>query len=301
MSFFVFLKAQQEPQFTQNAYTKLLVNPAYAGSEDMICAYALERLQWVGFDGAPQTTVFNIDGAVKRLGLGLSLENMIEGYENNFKVNLSVAYRFNVNNGNLGIGVKWGIANSNLEATWQTPVGDNGADDPAIPPETGNAMSFLDFGFGLYYKTSDLYLGLSSTQLYKTEFKYEGEEKTVATILKRHYYITAGYDMPFSNPLLVFKPNIFVMSDAVNTQLSVTGLIEYNKKMWGGVSLRTDKAISGIFGMDLFNWVKVSYSYDFVMSEMIGYNNGSHEIMMGFCLDVKKDKTPERYKSIRFL
>ncbi len=298
---FVSLNAQQDPQFTQNAYTKLLTNPAYAGSEDKICAYALERIQWVGFEGAPQTTIFNVDGAIKKFGLGVSLENRIEGYENNFKINLSVAYRFSVNNGNLGVGVKWGVANSSLDATWKTPVGDNGANDPAIPPESGNALSFMDFGFGLYYKTSDLYLGISSTQLYKTEFEYVGETKTVSTILKRHYYITAGYDMPFTNPLLVFKPSVFVMSDGTNTQLSLTGIVEYNKKLWGGVSFRTDKAISGIVGVELFNWVKVGYSYDFVVSELMGYNDGTHEIMMGFCFDVKKDKTPERYKSIRFL
>ena len=34
---------------------------------------------------------------------------------------------------------------------------------------------------------------------------------------------------------------------------------------------------------------------------MMEYNDGTHELMMGFCLDVKKDKTPEKYKSIRFL
>lgn len=301
MSFFVFIKAQQDPQFTQTSYTKLSTNPAYAGSEDKICVYAVERLQWVGLEGAPQITALNADGAIKRFGIGVSLLNSSEGFENNFKINLSLAYRFRVNNGDLGIGVKWGVANSTLDAQWQTPSGDNGSVDPAIPPESGSALSFLDFGFGLYYKTSDLYLGLSSTQLYKTEFTYEGEEKTTSTVLKRHYYITAGYNMPFANPLLVFKPSVFVMSDGVNTQLSGTGLIEYNKKVWGGVSLRTDKAISGIVGLELFKWVQISYSYDFVVSELMGYNDGTHEIMMGFCLDVKKDKTPERYKSIRFL
>ncbi len=83
--------------------------------------------------------------------------------------------------------------------------------------------------------------------------------------------------------------------------MHINALIEYNKKIWGGVSLRTDNAISGILGAELFKWVKVSYSYDFVVSDMMGHNNGTHEIMMGFCLDVKKDKTPEKYKSIRFL
>jgi len=295
------LKAQQDPQFTQTMFTQLLTNPGYAGSEDKICAYALQRVQWTEFgDGAPSVTVFNIDAAIKnRFGLGLSLENDELGFDKNFKINLSIAYKQPIGNGKLGIGVKWGVANSAIDlqgSEWITPTHDP-ATDNAIPENGSEAMTFLDFGFGLYYKTQDLYLGISSTHLNEPEFKYEKGTPS----LKRHYYITAGYNLPFANPLLEFKPSVFVQSDGTNSQLAINALIAYNKKLWGGVSLRTDNAISGIFGLELFKWVKVSYSYDFVVSDLMGYNSGTHEIMMGFCLDVKKDKTPEKYKSIRFL
>ena len=302
LSFFLIstllLKAQQESQFSQVAYTQLLTNPGYAGSEGKICAYALQRSQWTGFDGAPTVTAFNLDAAIKnKFGLGLSLENDELGFDKNFKINLSVAYKASLRKGTLGIGVKWGVANSAVDATWNPPDADSPDLDPAIPNAKSEAMTFLDFGFGLYYKTEDLYLGISSTHLNEPEFNYEKGSPS----LKRHYYVTAGYNLAFANPLLEFKPNIFIQSDGTNSQLAFTGIIEYNKKLWGGVSLRTDNAITGIVGMELFKWVKVSYSYDFVVSELMGYNDGTHEIMMGFCLDVTKDKTPEKYKSIRFL
>lgn len=295
------LKAQQDPQYTQTMFTQLLTNPGYAGSEDKICAYALQRLQWTEFgDGAPSVTVFNVDAAIKnRFGLGLSLENDELGFDKNFKINLSIAYKQAIGNGKLGIGIKWGVANSAIDLNggeWITPS-EPYTTDVAIPDDGSEDMTFLDFGFGLYYKTQDLFLGISSTHLNEPEFKYEKGTPS----LKRHYYITAGYNLPFANPLLEFKPSVFVQSDGTNSQLAINALIEYNKKLWGGVSIRTDNAISGIFGLELFKWVKVSYSYDFVVSDLMGYNNGTHEIMMGFCLDVKKDKTPEKYKSIRFL
>lgn len=300
------LKAQQDPQFTQNMYTQLLTNPGYAGSEDKICAYALQRSQWSGFDGAPSVTVFNVDAAIKnRFGLGVSLENDELGFDKDFKINLSIAYKQTVGNGKLGIGIKWGVANSSIltgNGAWITPDEDYTVDN-AIPDPGSNELNFLDFGFGLFYKTQNVYLGISSTHLLGSEFEFSSMEggATTKVALKRHYYITAGYNLPFANPLLEFKPNIFVQSDGVNTQLAINALFEYNKKIWGGVSLRTDNAISGIFGLELFNWAKVSYSYDFIVSDLMGYNDGTHEIMMGFCLDVKKDKTPEKYKSIRFL
>lgn len=294
------LKAQQDPQFTQSMYTQLLVNPGYAGSQDKICAYAMQRIQWDGFDGAPSITTFNVDAAIKkRFGLGVSLVNDEFGFNKDFRVNLSIAYKQPIGNGKLGIGVKWGVANSAIDldgAEWITPS-DPYDVDPAIPEDGSEAMTYLDFGFGLYYKTEDLYLGISSTHLNEPEYDFEKGSPA----LKRHYYIIAGYNLPFANPLLEFKPGVMVQSDGVNTQLGINALLAYNKKIWGGVSLRTDNAISGIFGVELFKWVKVSYSYDFVVSELMGNNNGTHELMMGFCLDVNKDKTPEKYKSIRFL
>ena len=47
--------AQQESQFTQFMYNKLLINPAYAGSRGVPSVTAVYRSQWVGFEGAPQS------------------------------------------------------------------------------------------------------------------------------------------------------------------------------------------------------------------------------------------------------
>ncbi len=40
---------------------------------------------------------------------------------------------------------------------------------------------------------------------------------------------------------------------------------------------------------------------DFTISEISGYNDGSHEFMLGYCFNLKKEKPPQQYKSIRFL
>jgi len=299
----VFTKAQQDPQFSQNMFTHLLTNPGYAGSNDNITVYALNRTQWTGFEGSPMVTTLNMDAAINPfnvpLGIGLSLQNDELGFNKDLQLNISVAYKQPLGDGNLGIGVKWGVANTSIStegAEWITPV-DPVENDIAIPVNGTEDMSMMDFGFGIFYKTQDLYLGISSTHINQAEFTLDQSK----TRLTRHYYVTAGYNLPFNNPLFEFKPGLIVQSDGKNSQLGFHGLIEYNKKIWGGVSLRTDYAITGIFGVELFKWVKVSYSYDFVVSDLMEYNDGSHEIMMGFSFDVKKDKTPERYKSIRFL
>ncbi|MBQ0741441.1 type IX secretion system membrane protein PorP/SprF [Aquimarina celericrescens] len=44
--------------------------------------------------------------------------------------------------------------------------------------------------------------------------------------------------------------------------------------------------------------LKVAYSYDFSVSKLSGYNNGSHEIVLLFNLDLSKYS--KKYSSPRF-
>ena len=57
-SFALHSKAQQDPQFSQYIFNNLSFNPGSAGSEQSICATALHRSQWVGFEDAPVSTNF---------------------------------------------------------------------------------------------------------------------------------------------------------------------------------------------------------------------------------------------------
>lgn len=47
--------AQQDKLFSQYMFNMMALNPAYAGSRDVLSATALYRNQWGGMTGAPQT------------------------------------------------------------------------------------------------------------------------------------------------------------------------------------------------------------------------------------------------------
>ena len=84
-------------------------------------------------------------------------------------------------------------------------------------------------------------------------------------------------------------------------QITITSLIRYNKKVWGGVSYRAGDALIGIVGFELYNGIRLGYAYDFTMSDMNTNSNGSHEFMINYCFDLGLGKSPMKYKSIRFL
>jgi len=298
--------SQQDPQLSQNMFSKLSYNPAYTGSHGKICVTALHRQQWYGFEGAPEISVFNFDAAINPFGInsgvGLSIVQDKVGFNDNLGANLSLAYRFELWDGDFAIGVNGGIINYSLNPNWKIPSGTSihsaVSEDPAIPSKVEDEMA-LDLSFGIYYNTDELYIGLSSTHL--NEPTFQPKEGNVKPQIHRSYYLISGYYIPITETKFSLNPSLMVQTDGSTSQIGLNTYVSYNKKFWGGVSLRTDKTLTGMIGAKLFDWVKVGYSYDFTVSEIGKYNPGSHEIMVGFCFDAKSDKSPKKYKSIRFL
>lgn len=300
---FVAVKAQQDPQFSQNMFNSMAINPGYAGSNDAICATLIHREQWVGFKGAPSTSLFNVNAAIKPFkvnsGIALGVMNDKWGYDRDIGLNFSYAYRLNVGDGKLGIGVGVELMNKSLNAEWYVPQNGNYTSpetDPSIPNKKESAM-VVDFAAGLFYRTEKLYLGISSTHIRQAEMEYQKGNPFLA----RHYYLTSGYTISLPNPSFELIPSVFVKSDGKTTQLDVNTSVLYNKKFWGGLSYRINDAIVGMVGVELSNGLKLGYSYDFTISDIFKNSGGSHEFMVGYCFSIQKEKAPQKYKSIRFL
>jgi type IX secretion system PorP/SprF family membrane protein len=295
--------SQQDPLTSNYMFNTLSYNPGVAGTSNMICATALNRQQWIGFKGAPSTTLFNVSAPVTPFkinsGVGLVVESDNIGFDKDIRISLSYSYVADIANGKLGIGFNAGVYNMTIDPTWIIPSGDvftppNG--DPFIPETKESALTF-DAGIGAFYRTDKYYAGLSISHIHQPKIKFS---KGV-TYLARHYYLTAGYTLQLPNPSLELLPSMFAVSDGKSFQFSATSLIRYNKKVWGGVSYRPGDALTGIAGVELFNGIRIGYAYDFPVSGIRKSTSGSHEFMVNYCFNLSTGKSPMRYKSIRFL
>ncbi|RLD33321.1 MAG: hypothetical protein DRI73_05675 [Bacteroidetes bacterium] len=295
--------AQQDPQFSQYMFNQMSINPGYAGSADMICITGINRQQWVGFEGAPSSTVFHANAPIKPFGInsgvGLTLINDKAGFNDNLSISATYAYRIDIGEGKLGIGANFGFLNQKLSPEWYIPTSDyhqQPSGDPLIP-ENDESVFVFDMGFGIYYNTNNLYIGISSTHINEPNLSY-----TKGTpFIKRNYYLTAGYSFQLSNPLFEIIPSIQVVSDAATSSITFNTNVTYNKKFWGGVSYRAGSAIVGLIGLQIFNGVRFGYAYEFPTSDIIKSTSGSHEFMISYCFSVAGDRTAKKYKSIRFL
>lgn len=298
--------SQQDPLLSQHMFNLAALNPGYAGSSDMICLSGATRQQWMGFPGKPVNSFFNANAPVKPFGInsgvGLSIVSDNLAFNNNLALSATYAYRLSIGTGTLGIGINLGLYNQALSATWYIPDVPGRTDiqqpdqDPSIPQEKESQIAF-DMGFGLFYNTDNLYFGLSSSHINRPQIKYE----TANPYLARHYYAIAGYRFQLSNPLFEILPSAVFRTDARTNSFDISTLLRYNKKFWGGVSYRAGDAVIGIIGVELFNGLRIGYSYDFTTSELGNSSTGSHEFSLGYCFSLSLDRVPQKYKSIRFL
>jgi len=286
--------AQQDPQFSQNMFNRLWVNPASAGSSEAICASLLYRAQWVSFDGAPKSGVLAIDAPIanNKIGLGLSINTDEIGFEKGLTAKLAAAYRFDLGSGKLAIGVDGSLIQNTIDGKFIAP--DGTVNDPAIPQSSVSGTAF-DLGGGLYYNSEKLYIGVSSTHLMESTLDLDKFSKEY----KRHYYGMIGYTIELT-PSVSLKPMIFVKNVTDNTTFDVNLNAHFNNRFWAGLSWRNEDAIVGMIGLTLIENLRLGYAYDFTTSEIKNYSDGTHEIMLGYCFNVKK-RIPVSIRNVRFL
>lgn len=303
--------AQQDPQFTQFMHSKLIYNPGYAGTSEAICANVLYRQQWVNFPGAPKTGLLSFDMPIGQLPIAIGLNVMSDqiGFDKTLFARLALSYNRHIGAGVLGIGIDGGILQKQFNGTWITPDG-SGVYDANIPNYTSgtgtttatnpnlNKLSY-DVGFGAFYSIANkMYVGISSTHLAAQDIKQSSEIKFA---LARHYYIVGGYTFNVGEGgKHGINPNVKVKSDAASTQLDLNLTYIYNQKFWLGVSYRMQDAIAPMVGYK-FKGMKIGYSYDLTLSKIKGFSSGTHEVMLGYCFNVKKPKKVTSYQNARFL
>lgn len=299
---------QQEPQFTQNMFNTMNVNPGFAGHGDAICITLLHREQWMGFkqeigegEGkekvrvSPVTSSISGTMPIKMLhgGIGANIMQDNIGFEKNISFELAYAYQRSVGYGKLGIGLQIGFLNKIINFTQFEAIDE---DDPLLQGggNEENTM-YMDFALGTYYSNDNLYLGLSASQLTQSS----SDIGPASPELKRHYYLTSGYTINLPNaPQFDITPSIFIKTDIAATQYDLNTILKYKNKVWGGLTYRVTEGIALMGGLK-FDRYKIGAAYDIPTSAIS--HSGSLELVFNYCFKIETEKTPEIYRNVRFL
>jgi type IX secretion system PorP/SprF family membrane protein len=292
----------QDAQYSNFMFGQMAYNPGFTGSSDMVIINALNKNQWMGFgDGSQRRSLFSANAPFNILGMthgvGIIVNNDKQALTNDLGFQVAYAYqrKMAIGDGRLGIGFSFGLNNSTFNIS-----GLGNTDDPLVPKNAA-AMNIFDMGIGVFYKSEKIYMGLSSTHLIHGERDYMAAQGGDVMPLGRHYYITAGYNYQLPNPMFMLVPSFLVQSDGSTTTLNFNTNVIYNNRIWGGFSYRAGTAVTALFGLELLAGIKFGVAYDYETTLLNKATSGSIEVVVIYGFKLKKEKIPQRYKSIRFL
>lgn len=298
-------KAQQDAQYSQYMFNSLVINPAYAGYKEAYNLSLLNRNQWVGTTGAPQTQSLVVDGAFfkdNKVGLGLTVVNDKIGLQGQTSAYANYAYRLPVgsDNARLAFGLAIGVSQYSLNG--------NGAiiEDPNDPNFNDGKVNYTtpDAKFGLFFSNDKFYAGLSATNLLSQAINYQETGTNVIARQGRHYFLTSGYLFDL-NADLKFKPSFMIRDDAKGpTNIDLNTFFLIKEEVWIGASYRTgahfrnnpnvetnsfkQNALVGAVEVFVAKKFRLGYAYDYSLSDFS--SKGSHEISLGVILQSSKSR-----------
>jgi len=283
------VRAQQDPMYTQYMHNPLTVNPAYAGSTDMLSAMFLAREQWVGFEGAPKSRTLTMNVPVSRynLGTGFAFINDELGPVKQNSVFVDMAYHLRLNErATLAMGIKAGF--DMIQIDLMNLALDQGNDEAFS--QNFSEEFIINFGVGLYYYTDRFYLGASIPRMLRNSYDNDGINTTSLGYKERHYFLTTGalFDL---NDHVKLKPSILskiVWNAPLSIDLSANFI--FNDLLWLGAGYRIEDSMNFLIHYQLTDQLRVGYAFDLTESELRRYSNGTHEIMVAFDFQFNKKR-----------
>jgi type IX secretion system PorP/SprF family membrane protein len=286
--------SQQETQHSMYFFNPVLLNPAYAGSQEALQITGTSRNQWTGLAGAPKTQVLSLHTPIKfkNVGVGFTVLNDELGVTKNTGLygDFSYSIKLNKKNDQLAFGLKLGF--DFMRQDFSTlRINDN--TDELYTSNLRTNKNLFNTGAGIYYYGKRHYLGVSTPRLIKNKIN---TTQTQSAIQENHYYMFGGAVFKI-NPAINLRPS-FIVKYVKSAPLSIEGNISvlFYDKIWLGMMYR-HKAATGLNIMYNINQnIRIGYAYDYQLTNIQKFSQGSHEIMLGFDLRSKS----KGYKSPRY-
>ncbi len=311
--FLIFLNlcaGAQDPVFSQPYNTKLIFNPAFAGTSEMSRIMLAYRNQWPKMGSAYVTYNASYDQYLPALegGLGLNIVHDVQGDGTLSLLNIDAIYSYEMEvnpvfNVNAGFQTSW--AQKRLNADDLIFSGDL---DPATgqviydtEPIAGMRTGYIDFAVGFLAYSRKLYGGVSAHHIARPVNSFT---RDYLTRIHRRYTFHAGaflpvYEKRFGREAIRINPDLMYIHQSIYRQLSY-GFRIFRKNYYGGFWVRQNPGFSfssfivtlGYSG-DRFT---IGYSHDFNISRprIMIPGTGAHEVTLTLNFEYKGTRKRQR-------
>jgi type IX secretion system PorP/SprF family membrane protein len=284
--FFIKIKAQQFPQYTQFIFNKIGYNPAASGTS-INAPYEVifgARTQWIGLKNNPKNAFFSFNYNLiptrsykKWHNIGIYLDQDQNGNFIHNDVWLSYTFHLLLNS-------RWMLSAGIFAGIKQYQLSRNNLDkaDPAVQKSAGSVFAYPDVVPGIRLSNKKFFIDMCLQQA--TIYKQSGLGGQIGSPSKT--YPNYNFSMGKKGKYNDFNTLMF----AVNLRGSFTALpsIElnvmnyYDKKIAFGASIRSKNFISAIFQIHVLGNVNVGLAYDLSINKLYSAAANTGEIMISF-------------------
>jgi type IX secretion system PorP/SprF family membrane protein len=283
------LTAQDEAIFNHYVQNPIILNPAAAGFLDEYTLQLNARAQWSGFEGAPKTVAARINGPVgQSFGIGGAIFSESAAQQSRIKGQLDVAFRFGFGKETKGVPAfqaAFGFFTQFQRLTLDADIINN----PIFEPGDEELMAFLDgknqfdAGIGVYGSYLDrVFGGLTINNLVSNRLENISGTTTTEGF---NYTFLLGQHFRIEELNVNLTPSIMMR----NVQ-DAPFMMDFNlqagfldDQFIAGLSYRYLGAVGLLLGTKL-NGFQLYYSYDLAFGGFQQYNNGSHELTVGYSI-----------------
>ena len=266
---------------SQYMYNGLILNPAYAGSQQQFSLATTFRRQWVNVEGSPAYGLFSAHTPIfsNRIGIGVLGYGEQIGVHQEYGGYIMGAYKVPLRVGYLSIGISGGFSSRNSDYTRLDLL------EPSDVFLSSRSTSLTpNFGVGLYFYNSRMYAGISVPFLLDTRrISVEGVNENGILRDARSYYFTIGGILGREGAPIRFLPSMLLRLQENNSLAGDVNLnIILQKRVLLGGSFRWFNSFVLLSQLILNENLRVMYSYDFNTTQLAVNTSGTHEIMLNY-------------------
>lgn len=285
------------PVYSQYLQNGLVINPAYAGTREVLCSFLSFRMQWMGTKGSPLIQSLSFHSPMKndKVALGLMAQFMQYGVTKSTSIFADYAYHIRLKKGKLSFGLKAGVDLSNTDYTGLLL---NDPDDPVFKADN-KPFVLPNVGAGVYYFEDRYFAGLSIPSFLSYHRTDRGTTVPYHSFSQYDFLFSAGALVSIT-PILKFKPSILIDYSLQNTkkliQFDINGNFIIADLIWAGGSWRVSEQVAvGILQVQINQQLMFGFSYDYPVGRMNSYSKGSSEFVLRYEFRYKVSAANPRY------
>ena len=268
-------QAQYDPNFRQNKFNALLLNPAQAGANPYSEVTLLGSQSWVGFEGAPRSLTASGNFNLKHnLGFGVTGHMDQLGPTRSSRMSADLAYHLQLNSEwTASLGLRSMISSIYVDLPSLTTTV---KDDPYMSQALVSGTLF-DVGFGGLVYSDQYYFGASMPKLAQIEFMNVDMQNYVD---RRGFIAYGGASFDIGTAMEIRPSFVTRYVTSYPLLVDINAMFTYDEDYDFGLNYQVLNSLGVVLGYNLGEQFSFGYAYSFPTSKLNRISFQSHELVL---------------------